>query len=37
MAQKDTGKTLQELLKTKECGKHIYDTYFVNANNYVRL
>ncbi len=37
MAQKDTGKTLQELLATKECGEHIYDTYFVNANSYVRL
>jgi hypothetical protein len=34
MAQRDTGKTLQELLKTKECGERIYDTYFINANNY---
>jgi hypothetical protein len=37
MAQRDTGKTIQELLKTKECGEHIYDTYFVNANNYQTL
>ncbi len=33
-AQKDTGKTIQELLKTKECGERIYDKYFFNANNY---
>jgi hypothetical protein len=32
MAQIDTGKTLQELLKSKECGEHIYDTYFFNAS-----
>lgn len=37
MAILDTGKTLTELLKTKECGEHIYDKYFCNANNYVRL
>jgi hypothetical protein len=37
MAHLDTGKTLTELLKTKECGEHIYDKYFINANNYIRL
>lgn len=37
MVQIDTGKTLTELLKTKECGEHIYDKYFFNANQYVRL
>ena len=37
MAKRDTGKTIQELLKTKECGTHIYDTYFINANNYRTL
>ena len=34
MAQYDTGKTLQELHKTGECGERIYDKYFVNANHY---
>ena len=37
MAQRDTGKTIKELLKTGECGKHIYDVYFFNANNYRTL
>jgi len=37
MARHDTGKTIQELLKTKECGEHIYDKYFTNANNYKNL
>jgi hypothetical protein len=27
-----TGKTIAELLKTKECGEHIYDDYFFDAN-----
>lgn len=36
MAELDTGKTLQELLKTKECGERIYDNYFTDANNYLR-
>lgn len=34
MARIDTGKDIQELLKTKECGERIYDQYFFNANNY---
>ncbi len=33
MAKHDTGKTILELLKTGECGEHIYDKYFFNANN----
>jgi hypothetical protein len=33
MARIDTGKSIQELLQTKECGEHIYDKYFTNANN----
>jgi hypothetical protein len=33
MAKLDTGKSIQELLQTKECGEHIYDKYFTNANN----
>lgn len=37
MAQRVTGKTLQELMATKECGERIYDTYYVNANNYQLL
>ena len=37
MAKYDTGKTLQELLKTGECGVRIYDTYFINANRYKTL
>ena len=37
MARHDTGKTISELLETKECGERIYDTYFVNANNYQYL
>ena len=37
MAQQDTGKTLAELLKSKECGEHIYDKYFFDANNYGNL
>ena len=32
-AEMTTGKTIQELLATGECGKHIYDDYFFNANN----
>lgn len=34
MARFDTGKNIQELLKTRECGENIYDKYFINANNY---
>jgi len=34
MATIDTNKTLNELLKTKECGKRIYDNYFINADKY---
>lgn len=34
MATLDTGKTISELLETKECGERIYDTYFTNANRY---
>lgn len=37
MARRDTGKTIQELLKTGECGVRIYDNYFVNADNYQLL
>lgn len=37
MAKYDTGKSIQELLKTGECGVRIYDNYFVNANHYTRL
>ena len=33
-AQKDTGKTIQEMLKTGECGTHIYDKYFFDADRY---
>lgn len=36
-AQKDTGKTLTELLNTGECGKHIYDHYFFDADRYRTL
>lgn len=32
MAQHDTGKTIQELFKTKECGERIYDNYFTDVN-----
>jgi hypothetical protein len=31
-AQRDTGKTLTELLKTGECGTRIYDDYFFDAS-----
>lgn len=34
MTKFDTGKTLQELMQTRECGERIYDKYFINANNY---
>jgi len=34
MAPLVTGKDLTVLLKTKECGEHIYDVYYINANNY---
>lgn len=37
MAQLDTGKTLTELLKTKECGERIYDNYFIDANYYGQM
>ena len=37
MAKRDTGKTIQELLKTGECGTHIYDKYFTDANHYKYL
>lgn len=37
MAKIDTGKDITELLKTKECGEHIYDKYFIDANNYGSL
>lgn len=37
MAKYDTGKSIQELLKSKECGEHIYDKYFINANDYRTL
>ena len=33
-AQKDTGKTIRELLATKECGEHIYNKYFFDADRY---
>jgi hypothetical protein len=33
-AKHDTGKSIQELLKMKECGKRTYDKYFTNADNY---
>ena len=36
-AYHDTGKTIQELLKSKECGERIYDKYFFNADNYRTL
>ena len=34
MAQHDTGKTLTQLMETKECGERIYDAYFFDADNY---
>jgi hypothetical protein len=34
MAQLTTGKTINELLETKECGDKIYDDYFIDANGY---
>lgn len=37
MAEYDTGKTIVELLKTKECGERIYDKYFFDANAYTLL
>jgi hypothetical protein len=37
MAQKITGKTIQELIVTKECGERIYDNYFFDANSYRTL
>lgn len=37
MATHDTGKTIQELLKSKECGERIHDKYFFDANNYGSL
>lgn len=37
MARQDTGKNIQELLKTEEYGKRIYDKYFFDANNYSSL
>lgn len=37
MAQKITGKTLQELMATKECGERIYDHYFFDADRYRTL
>lgn len=37
MAQRDTGKNIQELLETQECGERIYDDYFFNANRYGTL
>jgi hypothetical protein len=37
MATLDTGKTIQELLTTKECGERIYDNYFVDADHYTTL
>ena len=37
MATLDTGKTIQELLKTKECGERIYDNYFFDADRYIYL
>jgi hypothetical protein len=37
MARRDTGKDIQKLLKSKECGDRIYDKYFTNANNYGQL
>jgi hypothetical protein len=37
MARLDTGKSIQDLLKTGECGERIYDKYFFNANDYRTL
>ena len=37
MAKHDTGKTIQELLNTKECGERIYDNYFTDADRYNTL
>lgn len=37
IAKHDTGKSIQELLKSQECGVRIYDKYFVNANRYKTL
>lgn len=34
MAPLVTGKDLRTLLDSKECGERIYDTYYINANNY---
>lgn len=34
MARINTGKTIPELLETKECGTRIYDNYYIDANNY---
>ena len=32
MATTLTGKSIKELLESKECGEHIYDKFFFNAN-----
>lgn len=37
MAKIDTGKSLNELLESKECGERIYDKYFIDANRYQLL
>lgn len=37
MAKRTTGKNIQELLKTGECGTRIYDDYFFNADRYRTL
>jgi len=34
MAEMTTGKTIKELLETKECGDKIYGDYFIDANGY---
>lgn len=37
MAPLVTGKDLKTLLDSKECGERVYDTYYINANNYKML
>ncbi len=37
MAKYDTGKSITELLESKECGERIYDKYFINADQYITL
>lgn len=37
MAILDTGKSIKELLDTKECGEFIYNNYYTDANKYIYI